>query len=143
MPRLGNRLMLRFDYMQSDFHPLFLFLGESEDLTALAALLRTFAERPRPLNVGEQLKGCRSNVRLTVVPEEGATGNYGLRPDGPGSFRWGLNAWQALAIAGRIELLTPAHNKSGSEIIELGTDDEIPVKISLGEFTDDFLVRRF
>jgi hypothetical protein len=135
--------MLRFDYMQSDFHPLFLFLGESEDLTALAGLLRTFAERPRPLNVGEHLAGSRSNVKLTVVPEEGGTGNYGLKPDGPGSFRWGLNAWQAKEIAGRIELLTPAHNKSGSEIIELGAEEEIPVKISLGEFTDDFLVRRF
>jgi hypothetical protein len=135
--------MLRFDYMQSDFHPLFLFLGESEDLTALAGLLRTFAERPRPLNVGEHLAGSRSKVTLTVVPEEGTTGNYGLKPDGSGSFRWGLNAWQANEIAGRIALLTPAHNKSGSEIIELGAEDEIPVKISLGEFTDDFLVRRF
>jgi hypothetical protein len=134
--------MLRFDYMQSDFHPLFLFLGESEDLTELAGLLRAFAERPRPLNVGERLAGSRSKVKLTV-PEEGGTGNYGLKPDGPGSFRWGLNAWQAKEIAGRIELLTPAHNKSGSEIIELGAEDEIPVKISLGEFTDDFLVRRF
>jgi hypothetical protein len=82
-------------------------------------------------------------VKLTIAPEEGSAGNYGLMPDGPGSFRWGLNAWQANEIAGRIELLTPAHNKSGYEIIELGAEDEIPVKISLGEFTDDFLVRRF
>jgi len=135
--------MLRFDYMHSDFHPLFLFLGEREDLNALAGLLRIFAQRPRPLDVGEHLPGSRSNVKLTVVPQEGSAGNYGLRPDGPGSFQWGLNAWQAGEIAGRIELLTPAHNKSGSEIIELGTEGEIPVKISLGEFTDDFLVRRF
>jgi hypothetical protein len=135
--------MLRFDYMQSDFHPLFLFLGESEDLAALAGLLRAFAERPRPLDVGEHLVGSRSKVRLTLAPEEGSTGNYGLKPDGHGNFRWGLNAWQASEIANRIELLTPAHNKSGSEMIELGAEDEIPVKISLGEFTDDFLVRRF
>ena len=135
--------MLRFDYMQSDFHPLFLFLGESEDLAALAGLLRAFAENPRPLNVGEHLVGSRSKVKLTVVPEEGSAGNYGLKPDGSGSFRWGLNAWQASEIASRIELLTPAHNRSGSEIIELGAEDEIPVKISLGEFTDDFLVQRF
>ena len=135
--------MLRFDYMPSDFHPLFLFLGEREDLAALAGLLRTFAERPRPLDVGQQLVDSRSKVKLTIVPEDGSAGNYGLKQDGPGSFRWGLNGWQASEIAGRIELLTPAHNKSGSEIIELGAEDEIPVKISLGEFTDDFLVRRF
>ncbi|NOJ45909.1 hypothetical protein [Bradyrhizobium archetypum] len=135
--------MLRFDYLPSDFHPLFLFLGESEDLTALAGLLRMFAERQKPLNIGEQLPAARSKAKLTLVPEQGSTGNYGLRPDGPGSFRWGLNAWQAEEIARRIELLAAANNKSGSEIIELGAEDEIPVKISLGEFTDDFLVRRF
>jgi hypothetical protein len=135
--------MLRFDYLPSDFHPLFLFLGESEDLTALAGLLRTFAKGQGPLSVGEQLPAARSKAKLTIVPEEGGTGNYGLRPDGPGSFRWGLNAWQAEEIARRIELLAAANNKSGSEIIELGAEDEIPVKISLGEFTDDFLVRRF
>jgi hypothetical protein len=135
--------MLRFDYLPSDFHPLFLFLGESEDLTALAGLLRRFAEGRGPLNVGEQLPAARSKAKLTVVPEEGSAGNYGLKPDGPGSFRWGLNAWQAEEIARRIELLAAANNKSGSEIIELGAEDEIPVKISLGEFTDDFLVRRF
>ncbi|MEH2527046.1 MULTISPECIES: hypothetical protein [unclassified Bradyrhizobium] len=135
--------MLRFDYLPSDFHPLFLFLGEREDLTALAGLLRMFAEGRRSFDVGEQLPGARSKAKLTVVPEEGGAGNYGLKPDGPGSFRWGLNAWQAEEIARRIELLAAANNKSGSEIIELGTEDEIPVKISLGEFTDDFLVRRF
>ena len=135
--------MLRFDYLPSDFHPLFLFLGEREDLTALAGLLHAFAEEQKPLNVGEQLPGAGSKVKLTVVPEEGSAGNYGLKPDGPGSFRWGLNAWQAEEIVRRIELLAAANNKSGSEIIELGAEDEIPVKISLGEFTDDFLVRRF
>ena len=58
-------------------------------------------------------------------------------------FCWRLNSWQAEKIAERIELLTPAHQKSGSDIIELGVEGEIPVKISLGEFTDDFLVQRF
>jgi hypothetical protein len=58
-------------------------------------------------------------------------------------FCWTLNGWQAEKIAERIELLTPAHQKSGSDIIELGVEGEIPVKISLGEFTDDFLVQRF
>jgi hypothetical protein len=32
--------------------------------------------------------------------------------------------------------------KSGSEILELGSEGEIPVKVSRGEFTDDFLVTR-
>jgi hypothetical protein len=135
--------MLRFDHLPSDFTPLFLFLGESQDLAALAALLRSFAERPRVLTLGEHLPGSRSRTSISLVPEEGDAGNFGVRPDSKGGFRWGLNAWQAERIAERIDLLTPAQNKSGSDIIELGVDGEIPVKISRGEFTDDFLIQRF
>ena len=48
-----------------------------------------------------------------------------MRPNGNG-FRWVLNSWQALKIAERIEVLTPARQKSGSDIIELGIEGEIP-----------------
>jgi len=134
--------MLRFDHLPSDFNPLFLFLGEKQDLMALANLLRSFAEAPRELDVREQLSGARSRTTLRLVPAEGEAGNFGMQQDRDG-FRWVLNSWQAEKIAERIELLTPAHQKSGSDIIELGVEGEIPVKISLGEFTDDFLVQRF
>lgn len=134
--------MLRFDYLPSDFNPLFLFLGERQDLLALAGLLRSFAENPRQLDVAEQLAGAKSRTTLRLVPIEGDAGDFGMMEHREG-FRWGLNAWQAEKIAERIELLTPAHHKSGSDIIELGVEGEIPVKVSLGEFTDDFLVQRF
>ncbi|WP_156795434.1 hypothetical protein [Bradyrhizobium icense] len=134
--------MLRFDHLPSDFNPLFLFLGERQDLTALANLLRSFASSPRSIDLREQLSGSRSRTTLRLVPVEGEAGDFGMRPDGDG-FRWGLNSWQAEKIAERIEQLTPAHQKSGSDIIELGVEGEIPVKVSLGEFTDDFLVQRF
>ncbi|TKW78586.1 MAG: hypothetical protein DI543_09660 [Bradyrhizobium icense] len=134
--------MLRFDHLPSDFNPLFLFLGEKQDLTALAKLLRSFATSPRPLDVKEQLSGAKSRTTLRLVPAEGDAGDFGMRT-GQGGFRWVLNSWQAEKIAERIEALTPAQQKSGSDIIELGVDGEIPVKISLGEFTDDFLVLRF
>jgi hypothetical protein len=133
--------MLRFDHLPSDFNPMFLFLGERQDLTALANLLRSFASSPRQLDLGEQLSGSISRTTLRLVPVEGKAGDFGMRPD-QGGFRWGLNSWQAEKIAERIELLTPSHQKSGSDIIELGVEGEIPVKISLGEFTDDFLVQR-
>jgi hypothetical protein len=135
--------MLRFDYLPSDFNPLFLFLGDGQDLAVLAALLRSFAERPRILVLAEHLPGSRSRTSISLVPEEGEKADFGVRADGSGGFRWGLNAWQAVQIAARIDLLTPAQNKSGSDIIELGVEGEIPVKISRGEFTDDFLVQRF
>ena len=134
--------MLRFDHLPSDFNPMFLFLGERQDLAALASLLRSFASTPRQLDVGEQFRGAKSHTTLRLVPAEGESGDCGMTQDREG-FRWALNSWQAERIAERIDLLTPAHQKSGSDIIELGVEGEIPVKISLGEFTDDFLVQRF
>ena len=134
--------MLRFDYLPSDFNPMFLFLGERQDLTALAWLLRSFASSPRQLDVREQIAGAKSRATLQLVPAEDAAGDFGMKQNHE-VFRWHLNAWQAEKIAERIELLTPVHQKSGSDIIELGIEGEIPVKVSLGEFTDDFLVQRF
>jgi hypothetical protein len=134
--------MLRFDHLPSDFNPLFLFLGEKQDLAALAKLLRSFATSPRPLDVKEQLSGAKSRTTLRLLPAEADTDDFGMRTDQAG-FRWVLNSWQAEKIAERIEVLIPAQQKSGSDIIELGVEGEIPVKISLGEFTDDFLVQRF
>jgi hypothetical protein len=134
--------MLRFDHLPSDFNPLFLFLGEKQDLADLAAVLRSFASSPRRLDLKEQLSGARSRTAVSLVPIEGDAGDFGMRRSNDG-FRWVLNSWQAEKIAERIEVLIPAPQKSGSDIIELGVEGEIPVKISLGEFTDDFLVQRF
>src|SRR4051812_28914318 len=134
--------MLRFDHLPSDFNPMFLFLGEKQDLAALAGLLRRFAKSPPQFDLAEQLGGSRSRTRLRLVSVDDEPREFWFWAEQDG-FRWGLNAWQAEKIAERIELLTPAHQKSGSDIIELGVEGEIPVKISLGEFTDDFLVQRF
>jgi len=130
--------MLRFEYMPSDFHPLFLFLGEASDLAALARLLRRFAENPQAVAVAERIPGAVSRNELVLVP---ADEEFGMRDLG-GRFAWKLTDWQAERIAERIELLTPEDNKSGSELVEIGSEGEIPVKVSRGEFTDDFLVTR-
>ncbi|MBR0938456.1 hypothetical protein [Bradyrhizobium jicamae] len=130
--------MLRFEYMPSDFHPLFLFLGEGTDLAALAALLRRFAENPQFITVAERIPGAVSRHELVLAP---ADDEFGMRDLG-GRFAWKLTGWQAERIAERIELLTPQDSKSGSEILEIGSDGEIPVKMSRGEFTDDFLITR-
>ncbi|MEN3347628.1 MAG: hypothetical protein V7632_1263 [Bradyrhizobium sp.] len=130
--------MLRFEYMPSDFHPLFLFLGEGPDLAALARLLRRFAEHPQAIAVAERIPGATSRETLVLSP---ADEEFGMRDLG-GRFAWKLTAWQAEKIAERIELLTPDDNKSGSEIVEIGSEGEIPVKVSRGEFTDDFLITR-
>jgi hypothetical protein len=130
--------MLRYEYMPSDFHPLFLFLGEGPDLAALARLLRRFAENPVPIAVAERIPGATSRDALVLAP---ADDGFGMRDLG-GRFAWKLTPWQAERIAERIEILTQNDTKSGSEILELGSEGEIPVKVSRGEFTDDFLVTR-
>ncbi|MDI2030215.1 hypothetical protein QFW96_16420 [Saccharopolyspora sp. TS4A08] len=126
--------------MPSDFHPLFLFLGNSADLAALADLLHRFADEPRRVEVRRSLPEAGGRSQLTIVPGEGPDAPYGVRetPDGE-SFTWMLNAWQADQIATRIESLTASGLKSGNDIIELGLEGEIPVKVSKGEFTDNFL----
>ena len=130
--------MLRYEYMPSDFHPLFLFLGEGPDLAALAKLLRRFAENPQQIAVAERIPGATSRDALVLMP---ADNEFGMRDLG-GGFAWKLTGWQAERIAQRIELLAPRDNRSGSEILEIGSEGEIPVKVSRGEFTDDFLVTR-
>jgi hypothetical protein len=130
--------MLRFEYMPSDFHPLFLFIGEGADLAALAKLLRRFADNPQEISVAGRIPGATSRAELILAP---ADDEFGMRDVG-GKFTWKLNNWQAARIAERIEGLTPKDNKSGSEILEVGSEGEIPVKVSRGEFTDDFLIDR-
>jgi hypothetical protein len=130
--------MLRFEHMPSDFHPLFLFIGEGADLAALAKLLRQFADDPQEISIAEGIPGAKSRAGLMLAPGDG---EFGMRDIG-GRFVWKLNSWQAARIAERIELLTPRDNKSGSEILEVGSEGEIPVKVSRGEFTDDFLIDR-
>jgi len=117
----------------------FLFIGEASDLVALAKLLRRFAENPEEVPVKDRILGAKSRVLLMLAP---ADGESGMRDLG-GKFSWKLNDWQALRIAERIETLAAADHKSGSEILEVGSAGEIPVKVSRGEFTDDFLISKY
>ena len=128
--------MLRFEHMPSDYHPLFLLIGDGADLAALARLLRRFAEKPQEMSVGEKIPDARSRTVLMLTP---ADADFGMR-DVAGKFSWKLNDWQAARIAERIETLVPEENKSGSEMLEVGSEGEIPVKVSRGEFPDDFLI---
>jgi hypothetical protein len=132
--------MLRFDHMPSDFNPTFLILGEREDLSALARLLRGFSQKPGPVNVRTSIPDAGGRAELTIVPGEGPDAPYGLRATAEDNhFTWMLNPWQAEQIGVRIEALTPPELKSGNDIVELGLEGEIPVKISRGEFTNNFL----
>jgi hypothetical protein len=122
--------MLRIAFLPSDFNPMVLALGEAEDLHRLAATLRRFAREPAEVPLEA------SQVTLT-----GTDGPLGIHPAGePGAFLWRLDAALAQNFADRIDALAQPARLAGSELLECTTEEEIPVKVSRGEYTDDFLL---
>jgi hypothetical protein len=124
--------------MPSDFNPMFLILGDGADLAELSAILTRFARDPQLVSLGDHVPGFHARTPLMIAPSDT---EFGLRRAGE-EFVWRLNAWQAENIAERIAALALRQTKSGSDIFEIGSEGEIPVKVSRGEFTDDFLVSK-
>ncbi len=121
--------MLRIGFLPSDFNPMVLVLGESEDLHRLAATLRHFAHHPAELPLGA------SRIRLTA-----SAGPLGVHAAEPGAFVWRLDAAHAQMFADRIDALAQPSQLAGSDMLECTTEEAIPVKVSRGEYTDDFLL---
>jgi hypothetical protein len=139
--------MLRLGFLPSDFNPMLLVLGEAQDLRALAGVLRGFARQGGSVAL-EELVFCaawRTRVTLSDTGTNAGTvvaGPLGLHPvDNAEGFVWRLDAARAAAFAELIETLAAPERLAGSEMLECGTDDAIPVKVSRGEYTDDFLGR--
>jgi hypothetical protein len=130
--------MLRIGFLPSDFNPMLLMLGEQEDLRALGGVLRQFARDGGAVQLDE-LAFCAA--RGTRVMLSGGPGPFGLfvLPDPSGAFVWRLEASRAAAFAELIDDLATASRKAGSELLECTQEEEIPVKVSRGEYTDDFL----
>ena len=131
--------MLRLGFLPSDFNPMLLVLGEAEDLRRLAGVLRRFARDGADLAL-EALPGCAAapgtGVRLTAA--KAAQGLHKLAGTDP-RFAWALRPAEAEGFAARIEAL--AATPAGSEMLEVGPPEaSIPVKVSCGEYTDDFLL---
>jgi hypothetical protein len=127
--------VLRIGFLPSDFNPMVLMLGEAEDLRLLAAVLRRFAREPGDVRL-DQLGFCageRTPVTLAAPP-----GPLGIHP-ASGAFVWRLDAALADAFADQVDQLAAPSRAAGSELLECTTEEEIPVKVSRGEYTDDFL----
>jgi hypothetical protein len=127
--------MLRVGFLPSDFNPMVLVLGEAEDLRLLAGTLRRFARDREDVHLHE-LGFCEACTSVTVTASPGAPG---IQPIADNSFVWRLGAEQAGAFADQIDELAVPSRAAGSEILECTTEEEIPVKVSRGEYTDDFL----
>jgi hypothetical protein len=129
--------VLRLGYLPSDFNPMLLILCEAEDLRLLAGALRRFARELSDVRL-DQLGFCTSP--RTAVTMTASAGAPGIQPVADNSFVWRLNAQRATAFADQVDQLAAPSRAAGSEILQCSTEEEIPVKLSRGEYTDDFLV---
>src|SRR4051794_23788501 len=129
--------MLRIGFLPSDFNPMVLMLGEAEDLRLLAGVLRRFSREPTDVRLDE-LAFCAARTAITVTGSPGAAGIQPLADDAS-HFVWRLAGERANEFADQIDGLAVASRAAGSAILECTTEEEIPVKVSRGEYTDDFL----
>lgn len=121
--------MLRIGLLPSDFNPMVLILGEAEDLHRLATTLRRFAREPVEVRLEQSSLGLTASDGPLGVHEAGE----------PGRLVWRLDAACAAAFAEQVDELAQASCLAGSAMLECGGEEAIAVKVSRGEYTDDFL----
>jgi len=130
--------MMRIAHLPSDFNPMILMLGEAEDCRALGGVLRRFARDGQDVAFSD-LGFCQAagtGILLTA-----ASGPMGVQQcDGYPSI-WRLTPSLAVAFADRLDDLADPGRVAGSEDLDCGTQDGIAVKVSRGEYTDDFLAQ--
>jgi hypothetical protein len=131
--------MLRFRYMPSDYHPLILILGSADDLRKLARVLRSFAKDRAEVRL-EALDFCAPSKTKLLL--SGRAGSQGIRPEANDGehFLWLLDSETAEEFAFSIESTVKDGQLSGSEVLECAQTGEIPVKVSHGEYMDEFLL---
>ena len=130
--------MLRVGFLPSDFNPMVLMLGESEDLRCLAGVLRHFSRDGGSVRLHELAFCAAAGTRITLMRADGAAGLQRAADD-TAHWQWRLDASQAVAFAEQVEGLAVPARIAGSEVLQCGTAEDVPVKVSRGEYTDDFL----
>lgn len=127
---------MRVGFLPSDFNPMILMLGEAEDCRALGGVLRRFARDGVDVPFGD-LGFCHltgADVLLTAAP-----GPAGVQRCEGHAFIWRLPPDVAAGFADRLDNLARTERIAGSEELDSGAEDGIAVKVSRGEYTDDFL----
>jgi hypothetical protein len=128
--------MMRIGFLPSDFNPMILMLGEAADIRSLGGVLRRFARDGADVAFGT-LAFCQvvgMDVRLTADP-----GPAGVQPCAAHAFTWRVPPGLAAGFADRLDGLAEPGRVAGSETLDCGIEDGIAVKVSRGEYTDDFL----
>ena len=128
--------MMRIGFLPSDFNPMILMLGEAEDCRALGGVLRRFARDGADVSFAE-LGFCQ--VAGTDVLLTAASGAAGVQRCEGHAFIWRVPPDLAAGFADRLDDLAEPGRVAGSEELSCSTEDGISVKVSRGEYTDDFL----
>jgi hypothetical protein len=129
--------MMRIGFLPSDYNPMILMLGEAEDCRALGGVLRRFARDGQDVAFAA-LSFCQAigtDILLSAVP-----GPAGVQHCEGHAFIWRIPPDLAVGFAERLDDLAEPGRVAGSEQLDCGTEDGIAVKVSRGEYTDDFLV---
>ena len=127
---------MRVGFLPSDFNPMILMLGEAEDCRALGGVLRRFARDRQDVALAG-LGFCQvvgPDVLLTA-----AAGPAGVQHCQGHAFIWRIPPEIAAGFADRLDDLADPARAAGSESLDCGTEHGITVKVSRGEYTDDFL----
>ena len=127
--------------MPSDFHPILLILGDADDLVALGDMLLHFSEHGAALSLTEA--GVHASETAVVLSDiETELGDMpGLWPCGEasGQLRWRLSQALASEFARDVCELATSGAAAGSVTLECGSAGEVKVKVSMGEWEDQFL----
>jgi hypothetical protein len=129
--------MMRIGFLPSDFNPMILMLGEAEDCRALGGVLRRFARDGEDVAFAK-LSFCQvigTDILLSATP-----GPAGVQRCEGHAFIWRISPDLAVGLSERLDDLAEPSRVAGSEQLNCGTEDGIAMKVSRGEYTDDFLV---
>ena len=133
-------IVLRYSFLPSDFNPMVLMLGEAQDMRTLSELLVSFAQSAGEMSLAAAKGFAQSDTQIMLTgPDNEQLGMRLLSPQQKILY-WALNSSTAMLFAEMVHGLGDSNQKSGSEKLLCGYYPEIPVKVSRGEFTDDYLV---
>lgn len=131
--------MLRFSFLPCDFHPLLLVLGETGDLAEFADWLRRFADMGADQQLEKAAFAAPGDTHVALTRSGGEHGLWLIDKELK-RLRWTLDRRRTAEFVDMVQGLANPVRKSGSEMLICEVLGEIPIKVSRGEFTDNFLL---
>lgn len=137
--------MLRMSYMPSDFHPILLVLGQADELLVLADALETFSKQGERLLLNDAgVHSTDTRVELQETQQDSGE-KLGLWPISPRSMElaWRLPRAYARIFSDEVANLANSGEPAGSTTLECDVLGEVRVKVSIGEWEDNYLTDDF